>query len=81
MRHAFSNTWLPSASKKSTFREERDVVSEVEQLVGQPCNDTLGAAMKFRWHALGKRGDLGNSHRHKPSGAPRCLLTISVSVN
>ena len=49
-------------------------MSEVDQLVGQPCNDTLGAAVKFRRHALGKRRDLGNSHRHEPS------LSVNLTV-
>ena len=42
--------------------KQRDIMSKLRQLVDQPANDTLGAAIKFGGNAFGQRGDLSNPH-------------------
>src|ERR1700756_3737353 len=49
-------------------RKERHIVSKPDKLLGQPRYDALGATIKLRWHALGERCDLRNSHgSHRPT--------------
>ena len=43
-------------------------MAEIDQFIGQPGNDTFGAAVEFRRNAFGKRCDLGDAHlipRHR----------------
>ena len=53
-----------AASKK------RDVMPLADEFLGQERNDTLGASIKLRRHALVKGSNLGNPHRR----APRAII-------
>ena len=49
-------------------REQRDVVPEAHERVGQVGDDALGAAVCFRRHAFDQRGNLCNTHPSTHSG-------------
>ena len=42
--------------------EQRDIVTEGHELLGEPGNDALGASVQFRWDRLGQRCNLRDSH-------------------
>ena len=48
-------------------REERDVVAELDQLVDQPGDHPLGAAVELRGDAFGQGSKLGDTHRMLPA--------------
>ena len=50
--------------------EQRHVVPQRHQLLGQPRHDALGAAVELRRGRFGQRGDLCDAHinRHSPDG-------------
>ena len=50
------------ARHRITAGEKRDIMSKLHQLVDQPGNHPLGAAIEFRGNAFGQRGDLSNPH-------------------
>ena len=45
--------------------EQRDIVAESHQLLGEPGNDALGAAVQFRWDGLGQRCNLRDTHESR----------------
>ena len=51
--------------------EQRDVVSEVDQRLGEIRNNPLRSAMQPRWHALVQRRDLGDSQLCLPLSGKR----------
>ena len=53
--------------------EQRHVVALSDQLLGQVRNDALGAAVKARRDALGKRGNLGDFHDGPRGRAKSCV--------
>ena len=47
-------------------REQRHVMAEIDQRLGDLGHDALGAAVEFRRHGFGQRGDLRNPHILSP---------------
>src|SRR5215831_12129032 len=65
MCNAFGSRTEPSrigGGLRIAAREQDDVMSERDELVGQPRNDTLGAAIELRRNGLGQRGYLRDVH-------------------
>ena len=46
--------------------EERDLMAELDQLVNEPGDDPLGAAIKLRRNAFGQGSKLRDPHRSCP---------------
>ena len=42
--------------------EQRDVVSQRHQFLGQPVHHPFGAAIKFGWNSLRQRSNLRDAH-------------------
>ena len=47
-------------------REQRHVVPELDQFLGEVVNDAFGPAVGFRGNAFNQRRNLGNTHRTGP---------------
>jgi hypothetical protein len=60
------------ARRRVTAREQRHLVPEFDQLVDQPGDDPLSAAIELRRDAFGQRCDLGDAHRDDLSPRLRC---------
>src|SRR6516164_6439585 len=52
-----------SARDRITTREQGHVVPEIDQLLGEPCDDPLGPPIKVRRNAFSERSNLGDSQR------------------
>ena len=52
----------PRLRLRVAAREQRDVVTLRDELVGEPRDDTLGSAVVLRRNALVQRSDLSDAH-------------------
>ena len=52
-------------------RKQRYLVTERDQLVGEPVDDALRAAIELRRNGLGQRSDLGDVHACELLCCPR----------
>ena len=50
------------AGDRVTAGEQRDLMTPIKQLFGQPVDHALGPAVELRRHALCERGDLRDTH-------------------
>src|SRR5215467_9743842 len=59
---AWPHRLKPRRGHRVATRIQCDVVSECDQLLGEPMNDAFRAAIKLRWYGLRQRRNLGNVH-------------------
>jgi hypothetical protein len=56
----------PGPRRRIAAGEQRHLMPQRHQFLGQPRHDALGTAIKLRRDRFGQRGDLGDAHANGP---------------